>query len=159
MITDPRTGMRSIGAARESFAAVAVICMLFATVLRCLDGRSGAVAGAIVTLMGLAVLSRYRVSWDEDGISYQTPFSVRRRMWTEFSEYRMEPEMRDKGAMRMPDAGRGGISRTVLWRLRLRGRDTDLDIALGIYSLQDIRHLTDRVSTEVPLAETQSALV
>lgn len=85
MFTNPRTGMRTIRAARETFAAVAFAGLTVATVLRCIDGRAGAIAGVILTVMALGVLSRYRVSWDETSIVCQTAFSSRRRSWADFS--------------------------------------------------------------------------
>ena len=159
MTTDPRTGMRSIRAAGETYATVAVLFMLLATVLRVMNGRPGAFAGAGLMLLALAVLSRYRISWDQEGISYQTPFSFRHRSWSDFSEYRIEPDPRGKGEITIRAAGPGGLGRSGGWRLRLLGRTTKLTIGLALYRVQDVRHLMDRVSTEVSLAETEGALV
>ena len=159
MTTDPCTGMRSIRPAGETYATVAVLFMLLATVLRVVNGRPGAFAGTGLMLLAFAVLSRYRISWDREGILYQTPFSFRRRSWSEFSEYRVEPDPRGKGEMTMQSAGPGVLGRSAGWRLRLLGRTTKLTIGLAIYPVQDVRHLIDRVNTEVPLAETEGALV
>lgn len=151
MITDPRTGKRSIRAARETFAAVALLSLTAGTVLRAVEGRPGGFAGALLTLMALAVVSRYRVSWDQDGISHQTPFGCRRRSWSEFSGYRVEPE-RQEGTAR--PASRPALAGRC--RLRLYGRRSRLTIGLAPYCWQDIRHLTDRVSTELPERESRA---
>jgi hypothetical protein len=159
MITDQRTGMRSIRPARETFAAVALTGLTLGTVLRCLDGRPGGVAGVIFTIIILAVLSRYRVSWDANGICYQTPFSCRRKLWTEFSAYSIEPESRDRAGMTSRGTRRRTFDMLQPCRLRLYGRGAALTISLKPYSWQDIRHLTDRINTDVPLHERHAVLV
>jgi hypothetical protein len=159
MVTDPRTGMRSIRPARETLAAVALTGLTFGTVLRGLYGQPGGVAGAIVALVAVAMLSRYKVSWDQQGVSYRTPFSCRRRRWVECSAYSLEPQQRDRSAM----AAAGG-SPLPRWfqpcRLRIhRSRSASLSINLKPYSWQDIRHLTDRVGHEVRLREGAAVAV
>lgn len=159
MITDQRTGMRSIRAARETFASVALVTLMIGTVLRCIEGQPGGVAGAILTLIALAIVSRYRVSWDKEGIVYQNPFWSRQKPWTELSAYSIEPQytgvanMRAAGHRHRPSAIYRGS------RLRLHGRRNGLTISLKPFSYQDIRHLTDAVSTELPAHETAAALV
>lgn len=158
MVTDPRTGVRFIRPARETFAAVALTGLTLATVLRGIDGRRGGLAGVVLTLLAVAVLSRYRVSWDEEGICSQTAFSERRRRWTELSAYSLEPEQADSlqvaGANRNANPG---------WlqpcRAHLHGRGSDISINLKPYSWQDIRHLTNRVSHEIPLRERAAVMV
>lgn len=159
MITDQRSGLRSIRAARETFASVALVTLMVGTVLRCIVGQPGGIAGAILTLIALAIVSRYRVSWDKEGIVYQNPFWSRQKPWTEFSAYSIEPQytgianVHTAGQRRRPSPiYRGGC-------LRLYGRRNGLTISLKPFSCQDIRHLTDAVSTELPVHETAAALV
>jgi hypothetical protein len=158
MFTDQRTGMRSIRAARETFAAVALVGLTVATVLRVIGGRPGAFAGVILTLIALAVLSRYRVSWDAEGIVSQTPFSSRRRNWADVSAYSIEPVRRDEYGS---DAGQARRTFGLLdpCRLRLHARSGELAINLKPYSWQDIRHVHDRVSRELPLRDASRVLV
>lgn len=159
MFTHPRTGVRSIRPARETFAAVALIGLTLATGLRGLDGRPGGVAGAILTLLALAVLSRYRVAWDEDGLTYQTPFSCRHRRWAELSAYTLEPRERERSAAADAPRPRGLTALLQPCRLRLHGRRSEISINLKPYSWQDIRHVTDRVSHEIPLCEPEAVAV
>jgi hypothetical protein len=160
MTTDPRSGMRSIRPARETFAAVALTGLTLGTVLRCVDGQTGGVAGAILTLIAVAVVSRYRVSWDEEGICCRTPFSWRYRRWAECSAYSLEPEQRDQSTMAGSSRNAGFGPR---WlepcRMRLHWRGWGMAINLKPYSWQDIRHLTDRVSHEIPLRERAAVTV
>jgi hypothetical protein len=158
MFTNPRTGMRTIRAARETFAAVAFAGLTVATVLRCIDGRAGAIAGVILTVMALGVLSRYRVSWDETSIVCQTAFSSRRRSWADFSAHSVEPEHRDLYGFDLRSA-QARFRLLEPCRLRLHGRRGGLAVNLKPYSWQDIRHLQDRVSREVPRQESVGVLV
>ena len=162
MITDPRTGMRTIRPARETFAAVALTGLTLGTVMRCVDGQRGGVAGAILTLIAVAVVSRYRVSWDEEVICYRTTFSSRYRRWAECSAYSLEPERRDRSTMAAGSRGRGpgsGLAWLQPCRLRLHNRRLGVAINLKPYSWQDIRHLTDRVSRDVPQRERAAVMV
>jgi hypothetical protein len=158
MVTDPRTGMRTIRPARETFAAVALTGLTLGTLLRGIYGRPGGLVGVILTLLALAVLSRYRISWDEDGICCRTPFSCRRRHWTELAAYSVEPEERE-----LPAVAGAGNRNDFGWlqpcRLRLHGRGWRMAINLKPYSWQDIRHLTQRVSRDVPQHERAAVMV
>lgn len=149
--------MRSIGPARETFAAVALTGLTVATLLRCIDGRTGAFAGVVLTTLALAVLSRYRVSWDREGICYQTPFSVKRRRWTDLTAYSLHPHY-TSGALYAP-AGKRKASFAQGCRMHLHAPSRNLTIGLRPYSWQDIRILSDAVSTELPLRETTAVLV
>lgn len=150
MVTDQRTGVRAILPARETFAAVAIAGLTVATALRLVAGRPGGVAGVILTLMAVAVLSRYRVSWDQRGIDYQTPVLRRRMRWSELESYSIHPESR-LGLMEAPRTSQFGIAPRVC--LRLHGRGAGLRIGLRPFSSNDIRHLTDRVSKDLVLRE------
>jgi hypothetical protein len=158
MVTDQRTGLRTIRAARETFAAVALTGLTVATVFRCAAGRLGAFAGIILTVMAIAILSRYRVSWDADSVSVQTPFSLRRRIWTEISAYTLDPQRRSASGFDGP-APRRRFGFLDPCRLSLYCRGGEIIVNLKPYSLQDIRHLQDRVGTEVPLREASGVLV
>lgn len=150
MVTDQRTGVRAIIPAHETFAAVAIAGLTVATVLRCFAGRPGGIGGAILTLMALAVLSRFRISWDQNGISYQTPVYCWRKRWNELDSYSIYPEC-PTGSIRSPRNSRLGIAPRL--SLRLHGRGAGLEISLRPFSSNDIRHLTDRVSKDLPLRE------
>ena len=147
MLTDPRTGMRSIKAARETLAAVALISLTFATLLRAIFERPGGIAGAILALMAVAVVSRYRVSWDEQGIYYQTLFTCRRHLWSEVSAYSIDPQPHDSFGRQPRQTG------LHLCRLHLYGSDSRMTISLQLYCWSDIRHLTDRIGAEVPVRD------
>lgn len=155
MVTDPRTGLRAITPARETFAAVAVAGLTVATVLRCFAGRPGGAVGAILTIMALAIVSRYRVSWDHDGIVYQTPVFRWRRRWDELDSYSISPDC-PVGSIRRPSSGLFGL--VPGFSLRLHGRGADLRIGLMPFSRSDIRHLTDRVGKDLTL-RGEAALV
>ena len=159
MITDPRTGMRSIRPARETFAAVALTGLTLGTVLRCVDGQPGGVTGAILTLIAVAAVSRYRVSWDEKGICYRTPFSCRYRRWADCSAFSLEPEERGQSALAVGSRGHGGLAWLQPCRLRLHNRRSGVAINLKPYSWQDIRHLTDRVNRDLPQRERAAVMV
>lgn len=159
MTTDQRTGTRSIAPARETFAAVAIVSLVAATVLRGLDGRAGGVAGVIMTLAALAVVSRFRISWDRQGICWQNPLWSRRKNWTELSAYEVEPRHTDAFHVGPVGQSRRSPMRNQGFSLRLLSDDGVMTIGLRLYCLQDIRHLTDAVSTELPVHENASALV
>ena len=150
MVTDPRTGVRAIIPAREAFAAVAIAGLSVATILRCVAGRPGGFAGEILTLMALAILSRYRVSWDQSGIVYQTPVFRWCRLWSELDSYSIHPEC-PAGSMRRQRKNVFGFVPRL--SLNLHGRGAGLQIGLMPFSSNDIRHLTDRVSTDLALRE------
>lgn len=159
MITDQRTGTRSITPAGGSFGAVALISVSFGTLLRCIDGRAGGLAGVIMTLAALAVVSRYRISWDRQGIRYQNPLWARRKRWTELIAYEIEPRHTDAFNAGPVGPSRRAPVRNQRFLLRLLGDRGAMTIGLRLYSYQDIRHLTDAVSTELPVHENASALV
>jgi hypothetical protein len=159
MITDQRTGTRSIAPARETFAAVALISLTLGTVLRCVDGRAGGAAGALLTIVALALVSRFRVSWDRLGIHYQTPLWSTRKRWTELFAYTIEPRHTDAFSAGPDGPPRRSSKSQQGCRLLLRGDSSALNISLRLYSYQDIRHLTDAVSTELPAHESSSLFV
>lgn len=148
MVTDPRTGVRSITPARETFAVVAIAGLSVATILRGIAGRPGGIAGAIVTLMALAILSRYRVSWDQGGIAYQTPVFRWRRLWSELDSYSFHPEFPASAIGRQRNSLFGFTPHLFL---RLHGRRTGLQVRLTLFSSNDIRHLADRVGKDLIL--------
>lgn len=156
MVTDPRTGVRSIRAARETYAAVAVSTLVFATILRCIEGRPGGIVGAFLTLLAVAVVSRYRISWDREGITCQTPFRHARKIWSELSAYSIEPRAAAE-AVRNTRLGLPSLLHG--FRLRLYGGNSPCAINLLPYSFQDMQHLRDAVSAELPACEDVQVLV
>lgn len=158
MVTDQCTGRRSIQPARETYAVVAFVSLSVATVLRCVYDLPGAAAGVLLTLVALAFLSRFRVSWDKDGIACHNPFWTTRKRWSELSAFSIEPLAAD-----VPVAEFGGRRRSPMVfqgsRLLLHGAHRSLTIGLLPYSWQDTRHLVDAVTRELPVRENAAALV
>ncbi|HEY3704540.1 MAG TPA: hypothetical protein VGL22_05725 [Terracidiphilus sp.] len=150
--------MRSIRAARETFAAVALTGLTVATAFRCVAGIPGAIGGVILTVMALAILSRFRVCWDDESVTMRTPFSLRRRRWANISSYSLEPEPRDIFELDR-ESSRRRFAFLEPCGLRLHGREGELALNLKPYSWQDIRHLQNRVSTEVPVRDRAGVLV
>lgn len=150
MVTDQRTGVRAITPARETFAAVAIAGLSVATVLRFFAGRPGGIGGAILTFMAVAILSRYKVSWYQNGITYQTPVYCRSKRWNDLNSYSIHPERPADSARRSRN---GEFSFAPRLFLRLHGRDAGVKIGLRPFSRNDIRHLTDRISKDLPLRD------